>query len=111
MSPPVHRESSSGRFVAIPKPVTKEEEAPRIPAWLWWAIAAAPIMALWAVNAWAIRDYISHKSDQEKARSEQSLRDAAQDRDIKEFTKSIDRLQRITCAVARHQKVETAECQ
>lgn len=81
------------------------------PKRLLYALTALPISALWAVNVWAVTDYLHHRDTQVIAERAQALRDLGQDRDVQELRQQLERQQRVTCAIASRLKVVTLDCE
>ena len=81
-----------------------------LPKWLTYALTVIPIVALWAVNVWALNDYMRHKEAQEKDERKQEVRDAEQDKDLAALKAEIARQQRVTCAIAQKLNVASSDC-
>lgn len=82
-----------------------------LPKWLLYALTSLPISALWAVNVWALNDYIRHKELQTTVERLQAVRDTGQDRDVQDLRQQLERQQRVTCAIASRLKVVTLDCE
>lgn len=81
-----------------------------LPRWLMFALTALPIAGLWAVDGWAVADYMRHKAEQAEADRIQSIRDVQQDNIVLLLREEVGRQHRVMCAVALKLNVVSSDC-